>query len=86
MAIEVADTMPDGWQVWLVWHNAVAPDNTTEIQVLEADAGRYLGYVRMVGRRQGQTQLESYCWPDTMRSAPIAYTKTPLLRNQEPSS
>ena len=27
MDIELADTMPDGWQLWLDWHRAVAPDN-----------------------------------------------------------
>ena len=25
--IVVADTMPDGWERWLDWHRAVAPDN-----------------------------------------------------------
>lgn len=81
MNIDVADTMPDGWHVWLDWHHAVAPDNAIEIKTLEADRGRYLGYVRVVGRRNGQAKLEDYCWPDTMRSAPVQYAKTPLLRN-----
>jgi hypothetical protein len=27
MEIDRADTMPDGWQRWLDWHRAVAPDN-----------------------------------------------------------
>jgi SAM-dependent methyltransferase len=80
LAVERADTMPDGWQLWLEWIKAVAPDNATEIRVLEADHGQYLGYVRVVGRRQGQTKLEEYCWPDTMRSSPVQYTKKPLLR------
>jgi cyclopropane fatty-acyl-phospholipid synthase-like methyltransferase len=83
MAVQVADTMPDGWQVWLDWHKTAFPDNTTEIKALEADAGRYLGYVRVVGRRQGQVKLQDYCWPDTMRSFPMQYTKQPLLRSQE---
>ena len=26
MDIELADTMPEGWQLWLDWHRAVAPD------------------------------------------------------------
>ncbi|OKH55802.1 SAM-dependent methyltransferase [Calothrix sp. HK-06] len=78
--IELADTMPDGWQVWLDWQRVVAPDNETEIKVLEADSGNYLGYVRLVGRRQGGAKLEEYCWPDTMRSFPPQYTKQPLLR------
>ena len=45
--------------------------------------GRYLGYVRLVGRRRGDARLEEYCWPDTMRSLPVSYAKHPLLRNQE---
>jgi SAM-dependent methyltransferase len=80
--VAVADTMPDGWQFWLDWHRAVAPDNATEIKALEADKGRYLGYVRLVGRRQGDVKLEEYCWPDTMRSFPPQYTKKPLLRGE----
>jgi ubiquinone/menaquinone biosynthesis C-methylase UbiE len=81
--VAVADTMPDGWIVWIDWHRVVAPDNATEIKAIEADAGRYLGYVRVVGRRRGEAKLESYCWPDTMRSVPVEYTKKPLLRGQE---
>ena len=81
--IELADTMPDGWQVWLDWHKAVAPDNATEITALEADAGRYLGYVRLVGRRRDDVKLEEYCWPDPLRSLPTEYTKKPLLREQD---
>ena len=75
--------MPDGWRVWLDWHKAVAPDNATEIAALEADAGRYLGYVRVVGRRRGEAKLEDYCWPDALRSLPAEYTKKPLLRGEE---
>jgi SAM-dependent methyltransferase len=82
IAIEIADTMPDGWQVWLDWHRAICPDNATEIKAIEADAGRYIGYVRVVGRRQAEAKLEPYCWPDTMRSVPVQYTKKPLLRGQ----
>ena len=84
MEIELADAMPDGWQVWLDWHRTGHPDNVTEIKALEADRGRYLGYVRLVARRQGQAKLEEYCWPDTMRSAPPQYTKRPLLRSEGP--
>jgi SAM-dependent methyltransferase len=81
MDVELADTMPDGWQFWLDWLRAVAPDNATEIKAIEADAGRSLGYVRLVGRR-GQSKLPEYCWPDTI-SIPPQYTKKPLLRDQE---
>src|SRR5262245_34723135 len=83
VAIELADTMPDGWQVWLDWHRTGFPNNTTEIKAIEADAGRYIGYIRLVGRRRGETKLEPYCWPDTLRSLPAQYTKKPLLRGQE---
>jgi hypothetical protein len=81
--IEVADTMPDGWKLWLDWHHAVAPGKATEIQAIEEDQGRLIGYVRVVGRRRGEAKLEEYCWPDTLRSFPPQYTKKPLLRNQE---
>jgi hypothetical protein len=50
--------MPDGWRRWLDWHRAIAPDNAAEIQALEADGGRYLGYVRAVGRRREGIVLE----------------------------
>ena len=83
MEIQLADTMPDGWKLWLDWHRIVAPDNATEIKALEADKGRNLGYVRLVGRRRGEAKLEEYCWPDTMRSVPPQYTKKPLLRGEE---
>jgi NAD(P)-dependent dehydrogenase (short-subunit alcohol dehydrogenase family) len=50
---------------------------------VEADGGRYLGYVRLIGRRRNRVKLEEYCWLDTMRSFPPQYTKKPLLRSQE---
>lgn len=76
--IELADTMPDGWQRWLDWHRVVAPDNAVEITALEVDRGNFLGYVRLVGRRQGHVKLA-----DHMVSLPAEYTKRPLLRNEE---
>jgi hypothetical protein len=57
----------------------VSPDNSAEIGAVEADQGRYLGYIRLVARRRGDAKLEDYCWPDTMRSFPVQYTKKPLL-------
>jgi SAM-dependent methyltransferase len=80
--IEVADTLPDGWRCWLDWQRAVAPDNTTEIKAVEADGGRYLGYVRVVGRRHDGVKLEEYCWPDPTRAFPPKYTKKPMLRKR----
>src|SRR5712671_6632104 len=55
--IEMAETMSDGWQLWLDWHRAIAPDNEAEIKALESDRGDYLGYVRLVGRRRGDVKL-----------------------------
>jgi cyclopropane fatty-acyl-phospholipid synthase-like methyltransferase len=75
--VDVADTMPEGWQRWLDWHHAVAPDNRAEIEALEADRGSYLGYVRVVGRRNGQTKLA-----DPIVSVPTQYTKRALLRSE----
>ena len=77
MKIELADTLPDGWRMWLDWHRAVAPGNEAEIKALEADRGDYLGYVRLVGRRQGHVELA-----DPIVSVPTQYTKKPLLRSR----
>ena len=55
--VEVADTMPDGWKVWLDFERAKKAAGTNrwddEIPALEADGGRYLGFVRLVARRKG---------------------------------
>ena len=72
--------MTDGWKLWLEWQRAVAPDNATEIKAVEEDAGRYLGYVRFVGRRRAGVKLEEYCWPNSMRSLPAKYERKRLLR------
>jgi len=78
MDIDVADTMPNGWHVWLDWQRAVAPDNAAEIKALESDRGTCLGYVRLVGHRNGQAKLT-----DPIVSLPARYTKKPLLRREE---
>lgn len=74
--VEVADTMPDGWQRWLEWHRAIAPDNQREIDAVEADRGRYLGYLRLVARLRADAQVE-----DPIVSIPTEYEKAPLLRS-----
>lgn len=73
--VQVADTMVDGWKVWLNWHRVIAPENQDEIEALEMDRGNYLGYIRCVGRRQGQVKLV-----DPILSLPMQYTKKPLLQ------
>ena len=75
MDVQVADAMVDGWKVWLNWHRVIAPENQDEIEALEVDRGNHLGYIRCVGRRQGQVKLV-----DQILSLPTEYTKKPLLR------
>jgi hypothetical protein len=73
--IEVADTLADGWEYWREWVTMVAPANALEIRTLEADRGRYLGYVRLVGRRRAEARLEA-----PVVSVPGEYVGKPLLR------
>ena len=75
--IEQADTMPGGWRLWLDWHKTICPDNEMEIKAIEADRGSHLGYIRVVGRRNGRTKLE-----DQIVSIPVEYTRKPLLRDE----
>jgi len=75
LEIEVADTFPHGWQLWRDWQVVVAPDNAVEIQAVETDRGRYLGYVRLVGRRRAEARLD-----EPIVSVSSDYTKKPLLR------
>jgi hypothetical protein len=73
--VEVADTLPDGWQLWRDWQTVIAPGNAAEIEALEADRGSYLGYVRLVGRRRAEARLD-----EPIVSIPGGYAKKPLLR------
>jgi SAM-dependent methyltransferase len=75
--VAVADTLPDGWRFWLEWLKHVAPENATEIQALEADAGSHFGYVRAVGRRRAEAQVS-----EPVVSVSMQYTKQPLLRSE----
>jgi SAM-dependent methyltransferase len=76
--IALADTMPDGWRLWLDWLKLIAPENLTEIQALEADRGSHLGYVRVVGHCRADIQLT-----EPVTSVATQYTKKPLLRGME---
>ena len=79
--IELADTMEEGWRVWLDWQLQAHPHNKSEFATLEADRGQFLGYIRMTARRRAGVKLEPYCWPDTMRSFPEEYKRLPHLRH-----
>jgi hypothetical protein len=74
--VERADVLSDGWLFWLDWQRAICPDNTIEIQAVEADRGRYLGYVRAVGRRRIEVKMQ-----EPIVSVPTEYSKKQLLRN-----
>lgn len=76
LKVEVADTLTDGWLWWQKWHQSIAPDNRIEIEALQADGGRYLGYVRVIGRKDQNVQDE-----EPLLSITTQYTKNPLLWN-----
>lgn len=73
--VVLADSMPDGWRLWIKWHRTVAPENSLEIETLEADGGRYLGYNRLVGRHR----LDA-CLNEPIVSVPSSYSRKTLLR------
>ena len=74
--IKVADTLEAGWQFWIDWHQAVAPDNLVEIAALESDQGRFLGYTRLVARRK-----EGVSFDEPIVSVPVQYSMQPLWRS-----
>lgn len=78
--VKLADTLPDGWRYWADWHRIIAPNNVVEIKAVEEDAGRYLGYVRIVANRKPDVKLDESLWPDKLQSFPVQYIHKPLLR------
>lgn len=75
VTVETADRLADGWQYWRDWLRVIAPQNAVEIDAVEADAGRNLGYARVVGRRR--VGFELY---DHVVSIPANYEAKPLRR------
>jgi len=76
--VATADSLPDGWRLWISWLEQIAPENTTEIRAIGDDAGRNLGYVRVVGRRRAEVELS-----EPITSVPTEYAKKPLLRGAD---
>lgn len=74
LAVDAADSMPDGWRYWLAWQYAMCPDNSVEIEALKADQGHTLGYMRALGRRL-PVALEA-----PISKIPIRYQKRALWR------
>src|SRR5713226_4149235 len=54
--VEVADTIPEGWQHWLKWLEVCIeegyPSSQDEVDILRLDVGRTRGFTRVVGRRK----------------------------------
>ena len=58
LQLEIAELLPSGWELWVQWHeflNACGsrnrPEEIRELNQLQEDGGRYIGFVRMVARR-----------------------------------
>jgi cyclopropane fatty-acyl-phospholipid synthase-like methyltransferase len=56
VTVECSDLIPNGWKQWLLWekikNNKGISDFPEEAEMLRVDAGRNLGFVRMVARRE----------------------------------
>jgi SAM-dependent methyltransferase len=54
--VERADSIPDGWKHWLKWLevclDAGYPSAPKELEMLRADAGRTLGFTRLVAHKR----------------------------------
>jgi len=55
--IELADTLEDGCKHWILHEKVKQPEKRVnpfpaEVETLEADGGKYLGFVRMIARRK----------------------------------
>ncbi len=54
--VAVSDLVPDGWKQWLQWleicRDQEAPTDPKEIEMLRADAGRNLGFARVLARKK----------------------------------
>ena len=57
--VEFAETMQDGWRMWLNWSKA---NDSADwyVQTLERDAGQHLGYIRVLARRRPDTPHLTY--------------------------
>lgn len=82
---EVSHTaeMPDGWRLWKEWAKATESALWYR-RALEADEGRYLGYVGLVSKRIAGRPLAAHAWPAALNCWPTRYTPHPLLRSEEP--
>lgn len=58
--VTLADTIPGGWEHWLKWLEVCAeygyPSGEQEAEMLRVDAGRNLGFSRVVARKRQSTE------------------------------
>ena len=54
VTVEAADSIPNGWQHWLLWDevNRDGPHQDQWLQMLRKDAGQNLGFTRLVARKR----------------------------------
>jgi hypothetical protein len=56
--VERAESLPRGWELWVHWHQVLKaagraqPHNQGELDLLLADGGQYMGFVRLVGKKR----------------------------------
>ncbi len=57
--VKVVEQLPNGWDLWVRWHRFLEeygsrnrPEEEEELELLLADGGEYLGFVRMLASRK----------------------------------
>ena len=80
LEVDRADTMDAGWKLWLAWQRATSAGDDTEIDVVTADHGRYLGYVRALARRRADVEPD-----EPIASLAVEYRARPVLRPPDDS-
>lgn len=64
VALTLADALPEGWRLWHDFERAVEQAGKgqfpSDAETLERDAGRYLGFIRVVARRTDKDGFNLY--------------------------
>ena len=66
MELEHGQTLPQGWELWIRWHEFLCasgprnrPVEVKEFAQLREDGGRHLGFVRLVARKRTSEAVEA---------------------------
>jgi hypothetical protein len=58
------DTLPDGWKHWRDFERVVEAAGTSpfpsDVEAIEKDGGRYLGFVRAIATRNNEEAVDLY--------------------------